>query len=231
MPDIVHYFHQTSSSTSAITTSPQPGLRLRRKLPYLQSPRQKWSTTTARSFQNARRRLAALRQRPRLPRLHVRPPRQGTPFLDPFPLDAQGRCALCRSGLRGFDPAYCFGSYEGVLRQLIPLYKYGCVKTWPVRWPICWCALCRATSASTRWRRFPAARRRQWSRGFNQSALLARWLARRTGLPMILGAAPRARHRRTAGLSDSSRRKNVAAAFRVRAPRIRGEWQGGGSAD
>ena len=40
-----------------------------------------------------------------------------------------GRCALCRSGLRGFDAAYSFGAYEGVLRELIHLYKYGKIKT------------------------------------------------------------------------------------------------------
>src|SRR5262245_46120043 len=32
-----------------------------------------------------------------------------TPFQNRFPLDEQGRCALCRSGLRGFDAAYSFG--------------------------------------------------------------------------------------------------------------------------
>ena len=52
-----------------------------------------------------------------------------TAFQNPFPLDAEGRCALCRSGLRGFDAAYSFGAYEGVLRELIHLYKYGKIKT------------------------------------------------------------------------------------------------------
>ena len=52
-----------------------------------------------------------------------------TPFQNGFPLDSEGRCALCRSGLRGFDAAYCFGSYEGVLRELIHLYKYGRIPT------------------------------------------------------------------------------------------------------
>ena len=32
-------------------------------------------------------------------------------------------------GLRGFDAAYCFGSYEGTLRELIHLYKYGRIQT------------------------------------------------------------------------------------------------------
>ena len=36
---------------------------------------------------------------------------------------------MCRHGLRGFDAAYSFGSYEGVLREWIHLYKYGRVKT------------------------------------------------------------------------------------------------------
>src|SRR5579883_1164416 len=52
-----------------------------------------------------------------------------TPFRNRFPLDSEGRCALCRSGLRAFDAAYSFGAYEGVLRQLVHLLKYGKVKT------------------------------------------------------------------------------------------------------
>src|ERR1035441_1722348 len=37
-----------------------------------------------------------------------------TPFQNAFPLDANGRCALCRSGLRGFDAAYSFGEIREV---------------------------------------------------------------------------------------------------------------------
>lgn len=139
-----------------------------------------------------------------------------TPFANPFPLDAEGRCALCRSGLRGFDAAYCFGAYEGVLRELIHLYKYGAVKTLArplgdllVR------ALPRGerfdgiTPVPLHWFKF-------WSRGFNQSALLARALARRSGIP-LLPALRRTRFTAAqASLSNSSRRRNVAAAFRVR---------------
>ena len=36
---------------------------------------------------------------------------------------AAARCAA--PGLRGFDAAYCFGAYEGALRELIHLFKYG----------------------------------------------------------------------------------------------------------
>jgi predicted amidophosphoribosyltransferase len=91
-----------------------------------------------------------------------------------FPLDAEGRCALCRAGLRGFDAAYCFGAYEGVLRQLIHIYKYGKVKT--LARPLA-DLLARALPRDERFRRrapVPLHWRRRWQRGFNQSELLAR---------------------------------------------------------
>jgi ComF family protein len=139
-----------------------------------------------------------------------------TPFLNSFPLDAAGRCALCRSGLRGFDAAYCFGSYEGVLRQLIHIYKYGCVKT--LARPL-GDLLARAMPRDERFDAVvpvPLHWRRQWARGFNQSALLGRALARRSGIP-LLPALLRTRSTAVqAGLSNSSRRQNVVAAFRVR---------------
>jgi len=52
-----------------------------------------------------------------------------TPFQNRFPLDDEGRCALCRAGFRGFNAAHSFGFYDGVLRQLIHLYKYRKVRT------------------------------------------------------------------------------------------------------
>lgn len=139
-----------------------------------------------------------------------------TPFQNPFPLDAEGRCALCRSGLRGFDAAYSFGAYEGVLRKLIHLYKYGKVRT-----------LARPLSgmlaqAMPRDEAFDAAVpvplnwRRQLHRGFNQAELLAQGLSRRTGIPVIR-ALGRVRSTPTqAGLSNRARRQNVSRAFRAR---------------
>jgi ComF family protein len=58
--------------------------------------------------------------------------------------------------------------------------------------------------------------RRQWQRGFNQSELLANGVAKRLGIPSIK-ALRRVRPTQTqAGLSNAGRRKNVAAAFRIR---------------
>lgn len=139
-----------------------------------------------------------------------------TPFQNGFPLDAEGRCALCRSGVRGFDAAYCYGAYEGPLRQLIHLYKYARIKT-----------LKRSLgdllmAAMPRDERFdgitpvPLHWRRQWHRGFNQSELLAREIARRCGIPMV-DVLKRVRTTLTqAGLSNTGRRKNVAKAFQCR---------------
>jgi ComF family protein len=139
-----------------------------------------------------------------------------TPFQNAFPLDAEGRCALCRSGLRGFDAAYSFGAYEGVLRELIHLLKYGKVRT-----------LARPLSALLaqalpRDEAFDAAIpvplywRRRLQRGFNQAELLARGLSGRTGIPVVK-ALRRVRPTPTqAGLGTSARRQNVARAFRAR---------------
>ena len=139
-----------------------------------------------------------------------------TAFQNPFPLDAEGRCALCRSGLRGFDAAYSFGAYEGVLRELIHLYKYGKIKTLARPLSVL------LTQALPRDEAFdavvpvPLYWRRRLQRGFNQADLLARGLARRTGIPVV-NALRRVRPTSTqAGLSNRSRRQNVVRAFRSR---------------
>jgi ComF family protein len=131
-------------------------------------------------------------------------------------LDEEGRCALCRLGLRGFDSAYCFGAYEGALRDAIHLFKYGKVQT--LAGPLGDLL----AAALPRDQRFDAIApvplhwRRKWQRGFNQAELLARSLARRSGIPM-LRALRRAHSTETqAGLSNTKRRSNVAKAFRVR---------------
>jgi ComF family protein len=139
-----------------------------------------------------------------------------TPFQNRFPLDKEGRCALCRTGLRGFDAAYCFGFYEGTLRELIHLYKYGRIQT--LAQPLAG-LLGAALPLDQRFDAVtpvPLHWRKQWQRGFNQSELLARAVARRRGIPMVR-ALRRVRSTQTqAGLSNTERRKNVAAAFRCR---------------
>ena len=145
-----------------------------------------------------------------------------TPFQNHFPLDAEGRCALCRSGLRGFDRAYCFGAYEGTLRELIHLYKYGCMR--PLGKPLgrlLALALPRDQSFDAVVA-VPLHWRRQWDRGFNQSELLARSIARSWGIPLAHAVRRRRATRAQAGLSNNRRRKNVAGAFVARGGAVRG---------
>lgn len=137
----------------------------------------------------------------------------GTPFENAFPLDAEGRCPLCQSGIRGFDGAYCFGAYEGQLREWIHLYKYGRIKTM-VR-PLGE-LLAAILPRGEQWDAVvpvPLHWRRRWSRGFNQSELLARSISRIRNIP-VLNALKRVRYTPTqTGLSNTGRRKNVAMAF------------------
>jgi ComF family protein len=131
-------------------------------------------------------------------------------------LDAEGRCALCRNGLRGFDAAYSFGAYEGALRKLIHLYKYGKVQT--LARPLGELLL----RALPRDERFdlvvpvPLHWRRRWQRGFNQAELLARLVAARRAIPVTKVLRRVRSTSAQAGLSGTGRRRNVAAAFRCR---------------
>lgn len=140
-----------------------------------------------------------------------------TPFQNAFPL-VEGRCALCRLGLRGFDAAYCFGAYEGVLRELIHLFKYGKIKT--LARPL-GDLLASALPREQEWDALvpvPLHWRRQWKRGFNQSELLARDIARRTAIPVVNALGRKHPTLTQAGLSITNRRRNVATAFRCKQP-------------
>jgi len=139
-----------------------------------------------------------------------------SPFLTRFPLDEQGRCALCRRGVRGFDAAYSFGFYEDALRELIHLFKYGRVQTLAA--PL-GRLLTRALPLDQNFDvivPMPLHWRKRWQRGFNQSELLAREIARRTHLP-VRKALRRVRYTNAqAGLTNAKRRENVSGAFRAR---------------
>jgi ComF family protein len=123
---------------------------------------------------------------------------------------------LCRSGLRGFDEVFCYGAYEGTLRKLIHLFKYSGMRR--LAQPL------GTFLAGTmpRDRQFdlvtavPLHWRRWWQRGFNQSELLAKAIARRRHIPakqvLRRGWSTRAQ----AGLSNAQRRENVSGAFRAR---------------
>jgi competence protein ComFC len=138
------------------------------------------------------------------------------PFLSRFPLDEQGRCALCRRGVRGFDAAYSFGFYEDELRQLIHLFKYGRIRTLSA--PL-GRLLARALPREQTFDvivPMPLHWRKRWQRGFNQAELLAREIGRRTQTP-VRNALRRVRNTASqAGLTSAKRRDNVSGAFQVK---------------
>ena len=114
--------------------------------------------------------------------------------------------------------AYCFGAYEGTLRELIHLFKYGRMK------PLAGTLAGYLASALPRDQQFdavvpmPLHWRRRWQRGFNQSELLARRTARRCGIPMVNAVRRTRATAAQAGLSNARRRENVTGAFHVKKP-------------
>lgn len=131
-------------------------------------------------------------------------------------MDENGLCGLCRRGLSGFDTAYCYGSYEGALRKLIHLFKYSGIHT--LSRPLG----ARLALALPLGRGFdvvvpvPLHWRRRWQRGFNQSELLGRELARRLSIPLVRALRRRRATGAQAGLSHAARRTNVGGAFSIR---------------
>src|SRR5258706_6639147 len=139
-----------------------------------------------------------------------------TPFLNRFPLDESGRCALCRLGLSGFDAVYSYGSYEGSLRKLIHLFKYERIR--PLARPFGE-FLARALPREERFDLIvpmPLHWRRRWERGFNQAGLLAREIAGRWNVPMRNVARRTRATSPQAGLTNAKRRANVRGAFSVK---------------
>jgi len=139
-----------------------------------------------------------------------------TPFLNSFPLDSEGRCMLCRSGRLAFDEVFCYGAYEGTLRKLIHLFKYSGMRglAQPLGGML--------ANALPRARQFDAVTavplhwRKRWVRGYNQSQLLGRVIARRRRIPLIRALRRVSATRVQAGLSNAQRRQNVAGAFAAR---------------
>jgi len=149
-----------------------------------------------------------------------------TPFLNRHPLDDEGRCPLCRLGLAGFDAVYSYGSYEGTLRTLIHLFKYEKMHT--LARPLGE-MLARAVPREERFDAvvpMPLHWRRRWERGFNQSALLAKEIARRWNVPVVEAVRRVKATTPQAGLTNAKRRANMSGAFSARPSRFR-EFLGG----
>jgi ComF family protein len=136
------------------------------------------------------------------------------------PAPPAGSCGRCRRGLTAFTAGASVGPYEGTLRTAIHELKYGGRRRVAAR-------LAEAALADPSVRALvppgtvlvpvPLHPRRRRERGFNQSELLAREIARRTGAVVAPSALVRRQDTRPqTGLSASARRANVKGAFAVR---------------
>jgi ComF family protein len=139
-----------------------------------------------------------------------------TPFANEFPLAPDGLCALCRNGSRGFDFAYCYGFYDGPLKDLIHLYKYGRVQSLAPRFTGLLAAALPLGVAYDAVVPVPLHWRRRWQRGFNQAAQLGKGIAKRRGFRFANLLFRKHWTGSQASLSHSARRGNVAGAFQVR---------------
>jgi ComF family protein len=118
--------------------------------------------------------------------------------------------------LNGFDEVYSFGAYEGVLRKLIHVFKFEGVRT--LQRPL-GALLSRALPRESSFDAvvpMPLHWRRRWQRGFNQSELLAREIARRWNVPLCRLVRRQRATSPQAGLTSAERRKNVLGAFAVK---------------
>jgi ComF family protein len=119
-------------------------------------------------------------------------------------------------GVRGFDFAYRYGTYDGHFRDLIHLYKYGRQEALAAEFPPLLSAALPFENTYDAVVPAPLHRRRYWQRGFNQAAQLAKRIARRRGLRMAR-LLVRTRFTSTqTNLSSTDRRKNISGTFRVR---------------
>lgn len=141
-----------------------------------------------------------------------------TPFVDSYPLDEHDLCTVCRESGVNFDLAYSFGSYEGPLRRLIHLFKYGKVETLAA--PLSR-FLIRALPLEQRFDlviAMPMHWLKRWQRGFNQAELLATPVARRYGVKLSTNLKRKRYTKPQAGLTESQRRENLIDSLHVKEP-------------
>ena len=117
-----------------------------------------------------------------------------------------------------FDAAYSFGSYEGPLRKLIHIFKYGKLES--LAQPLSRFLL-QSLPLDHRFDlviAMPMHWRKRWERGFNQAELLAQPVAKRYGVKLATSLR-RCRYTKSqAGLSEAKRRENLRNSFRVVRP-------------
>jgi competence protein ComFC len=142
--------------------------------------------------------------------------------------DAGHLCARCLEDPPAFSLHRSCGAYGGTLKDVILLFKYR--KYAPLGRPLARFAAAAAGSEPQLWAGadllvpVPLHPSRRRDRGFNQSRLLARELARLKGVGVLDGGLAKVRNAPAqAGLRAAERERNVVGAYAVRKPaRLRG---------
>lgn len=137
-------------------------------------------------------------------------------------------CARCLESPPAFSAHRSCGAYGGTLKDVILLFKYR--KYAPLGRPLARFAAAAVGSEPRLWAGadllvpVPLHPSRRRERGFNQSRLLARELARLKGLEVLDGCLAKVRNAPAqAGLRAAEREKNVVGAYAVKRPvRLRG---------
>ncbi len=128
-------------------------------------------------------------------------------------------CSECISDKPAFKYARSFGLYEGTLKEAINLYKYHGIKR--LSRPLSHLLL-RMNPAPSWWEvdvilPVPLHKRKLRQREFNQSALLAKYIGRQLGIPVILTCLIKLRDTLPqVELSGEDRKKNVRGTFGIR---------------
>ena len=141
-----------------------------------------------------------------------------TPFASPYSLNDKGLCEACDQSIVGFDNAYSYGAYDGPLRELIHLFKYGKVET--IAQPLAR-FLAVAVPLDQQFDliiAMPMHWFKRWQRGFNQAELLAKPIAHRYGLKLSKDLVRKKYTKAQAGLSAAERQNNLKDSFQVRNP-------------
>ena len=138
---------------------------------------------------------------------------------------ADGRCLQCQLDPPAYSAAFSAAAYRDQARELVHLLKYQGVTSAAGYWAHRLAALAAQVPMTPEVVvPVPLSRRRQRERGYNQSAEIARRLARRLGVPMDARALRRVRETLPqAGLSQADRRKNVERAFAAEPNRVAGK--------
>jgi ComF family protein len=138
-------------------------------------------------------------------------------------------CRRCLADRPAFAAHRSCGAYGGPLKDVILLFKYR--RCAPLAVPLARFAEAALGTVAALWDgadglvAVPLHRARRRERGFNQSRLLARELARARGLEVVSGSLVKLRNAPPqAGLRAADRERNVVGAYAVRrAERVRGK--------